>query len=98
MPSPRDKSGQCPLCQRECALTFHHLIPRKMHRRTYFRKHYSREQLNQGIAICRACHNGIHKTYDEMQLAKHFHNLASLQQDPTLARHFQWVARQKISQ
>jgi hypothetical protein len=35
----------CELCGREAPLTFHHLVPRKMHRRTYFRKHYSREEL-----------------------------------------------------
>lgn len=93
----REKHGICPLCQRECPLTFHHLIPRKMHRRTHFRKHYSKEQLNQGINICRQCHNGIHRQYDEMQLAKTLNTTQALANDETLSRYFAWVSKQKIS-
>jgi len=90
------KPGRCLLCARETLLTFHHLIPRKMHRRTWFRKHCSREQLASGIFICTLCHKGIHKTYDEMTLGKHFASPAQLLQDETLQRHFAWVARQRV--
>nr|WP_246386622.1 hypothetical protein [Litorivivens lipolytica] len=84
------------MCARHSLLTLHHLIPRKLHRRTYYRKHFSREQLNVGVLICRQCHSGIHRIYDEMTLAKHFNSLASLQSDPALQKHFAWVAKQKI--
>jgi len=89
------KPGRCLLCARETLLTFHHLIPRKMHRRAWFQKHYSREALASGIFICALCHKGIHKTYDEMTLGKHFHSPALLLQDATLQRHFAWVAKQR---
>lgn len=92
----RNNHGVCPCCQRHCALTFHHLIPKKLHRRVYFKKHFSREQLNQGLYLCRACHNGIHDHYDEMTLARQFPDLESLRRDAALARHFEWVGRQKI--
>ena len=39
------KAGECPLCMRATELTFHHLIPKKMHRRRFFQKNYKREQL-----------------------------------------------------
>lgn len=87
----------CPLCARQTRLTFHHLIPRKVHRRSHFKKHYTREELNQGIAICRACHSGIHRCLDEMTLAKKVNTLESLRTHEVLSRHFSWVARQKIS-
>ena len=58
----------CPLCQRQVALTFHHLIPKKMHRRTYFKKNYKRAQLHEGIMICRLCHDGLHDLYVASQL------------------------------
>ncbi len=90
------KTGTCPLCGRHCHLSFHHLIPRKLHRRTFFRKQFSREQLNEGVMICRSCHNGIHRFYDEMTLAKQFDSLEALRRDPALQRHFEWVARQKV--
>ncbi|MBA1148003.1 hypothetical protein H0Z60_13195 [Ectothiorhodospiraceae bacterium WFHF3C12] len=92
----RSRYGVCPLCGRECPLTFHHLTPRKLHRRKAFRRRYSRETLNEGIHICRDCHDGIHDFYDEKTLAKRFADIRSLQADPALARHFRWVARKKV--
>jgi len=88
------KQGQCLLCQRESHLTFHHLIPRKLHRRNHFKKHYNKAALNQGIMICRACHSGIHRLYDEMTLGKQFNTLEALQHDEALAKHVAWVAKQ----
>ncbi len=77
------------------ALTFHHLIPRKLHRRPRFRKQYSREQLAEGVYVCRECHDGIHSTYTEMELARDFATVEALLADPQLARHFSWLARQR---
>ena len=91
----RVPAERCATCGRRTALTFHHLIPRKLHRRNHFRRHYDREVLNLGIHVCRACHRGIHKRYDEMTLGREFNTLAKLCDDPDLARHFAWVARQK---
>lgn len=90
------KRGKCRFCQRRCHLSFHHLIPKKLHRRPFFKKHYTREQLNDGVMMCRQCHNGVHRFYDEMTLAKRLNTVDALSSDPDLARHFEWVARQKI--
>ena len=87
--------GCCPCCQRRQPLTFHHLIPKKLHRRVHFRKRYPRATLASGIMICRACHDGIHRLYGEMALGKRFNTLEALLEDPTLRRHFDWVARQR---
>lgn len=91
-----DRFGECLLCGRWLDLTFHHLIPKKLHRRTRFQKTYSKAELNQGIWVCRLCHNGIHDHYDEMALAKHLSTLESLQMDPHIQRHAEWVAKQKV--
>ena len=85
----------CPLCGRDKPLTFHHLIPRKIHRRTYYRKNYTRAELNKGIDICRPCHSAIHKFYDEMHLAKELNTLELLLADPALKKHFEWMSRQR---
>ncbi len=45
--------------------------------------------------ICRACHNGIHDYYQEIQLAKSFSTLEALLADSVLQKHFAWVAKQK---
>tara|TARA_E500000331_G_scaffold327306_1_gene346149 strand:+ start:435 stop:725 length:291 start_codon:yes stop_codon:yes gene_type:complete len=90
-----DKPAFCTFCHRSVELTFHHLIPRKVHRRTYFRKYVEREKLNQGIWVCRLCHRGIHKRFDEMELAKHFNTTELLLADAALQRHFESAAKQK---
>lgn len=46
--------------------------------------------------ICRRCHSGLHKLYDEMTLAKQFNTLEALRNDPALQKHCAWVAKQKI--
>lgn len=92
----QSKHGPCPFCGRETALTFHHLIPKKLHRRNRFRKHYSREELSRGIEICRQCHSGIHFRYDEMELFQRFREPEALLADPQLSKFFHWVGRQKI--
>ena len=89
------RAGPCACCGRDVALSFHHLIPKKMHRRTRFKKMYSKQALDAGIYVCARCHRGIHKCYDEMTLAKRFNSLEQLLQDDALVRHFQWVAKQK---
>jgi 5-methylcytosine-specific restriction endonuclease McrA len=91
----RAVAERCATCGRDTALTFHHLIPRKLHRRKHFRRHYDRDVLTLGIHVCRACHRGIHKRFDEMTLGRHFNTLARLREDPDLARHFAWVGKQK---
>jgi hypothetical protein len=90
------RTGVCPFCARELALTFHHLIPKKLHRRARFKKRYSREELNRGIDVCRQCHDGIHDRYDEMLLYREFSTPAALAADPALRKYFDWVARQKV--
>jgi len=77
-----------------CA-NLHHLIPKKLHRRAFYRKKFDRETLNRGVNICRLCHDGIHDLYDEMQLAKQFSSAETLLADEALQRHFAWVAKKK---
>ncbi|RRQ20794.1 hypothetical protein [Thiohalobacter thiocyanaticus] len=93
MSNPTPKT--CALCDRAVPLTFHHLIPRKVHRRNHFAKRYTKEKLAQGINICRRCHNGIHNAHDEMTLAKTLNTLEKLRRDAKVRRHVEWVRTQK---
>ncbi|MCB1786766.1 MAG: hypothetical protein H6953_08055 [Chromatiaceae bacterium] len=90
-------NGCCSLCGRRTELTFHHLVPRKVHRRTYFRKHFDRQALSAGIEVCRLCHTGLHRLYDEMTLARRLCSLTALRADPAIRRHVQWVRKQRES-
>ena len=68
--SRRSVKGECPFCGRSLPLTFHHLIPKKMHRRKRFKRLYERADLARGIYLCRDCHDGIHTAYSERELAE----------------------------
>lgn len=91
----RREAGPCPFCGRRLALTFHHLIPKKVHRRSRYRRRFSREELALGIYLCRDCHDGIHATYSEVELAEALSSPEALASDSVLARHFTWVGRQR---
>ena len=56
---------------------------------------YDRERLAQGIYVCRECHDAIHTTYTEMELAKGLASPEALLADPVLSRHFAWLSRQR---
>lgn len=85
----------CTLCERTTDLSFHHLIPRKLHKRKRFAKQYSKDQLNKGLMLCHLCHKGLHRLYNEMELGTRFNTEQTLRNDETIARHMGWVARQK---
>jgi len=76
-------------------LTAHHLIPRKLHRRKHFKKNFEKAELQNTISICRECHSGLHKLYDEMQLGKTLNTIDKLLRDPQVKKHIEWVARQR---
>lgn len=88
-------ANACALCGCVRPLTFHHLVPKKLHRRAFFQKNVSRAERSAGIDICRICHDGIHDRYDEMTLGRKLNSLDALRRDDALQRHFAWAARQK---
>ena len=88
-------SEQCACCHRRVPLTFHHLIPKKVHRRAHFKRRFTKQTLQGGIYICRLCHRGVHRQYDEMTLARDYCTLEALTHIAVLSRHFEWVAKQR---
>ena len=79
MRKPGEKIGCCPCCSRTVPLTFHHLVPKKVHRRNRYKKLYSKDELNRGVYLCRRCHKGIHRTFDELTLAEKFNSLETIE-------------------
>jgi len=93
--SNNDKIGKCPLCNREEILTFHHLIPKTLHKNKWFKKNFTKQEMNTGILICRKCHNGIHDLYDEKKLGKELNSFDKIYHDPAIKKHCAWVSKQK---
>ena len=60
----------CELCRCEEAHNLHHLIPRTLHTNKWFKKRYTREEMQQGIDVCKSCHAAVHDLIpDEKELA-----------------------------
>jgi hypothetical protein len=93
---PADAERNCQLCGRDVPLTFHHLIPRRNHRRRFFQRRFDREEMRRrGAWLCRDCHRAIHRLYDERTLGERFNTLEALRADAAVQRHVAWVSRQR---
>ena len=96
--SPRSKRpAACALCDRAVSLTFHHLIPRRVHKRGKFLRQYTKETMRStGLYICRLCHSGIHDIIpDERELAESYYTKELLLAHEGIARHVAWASKQK---
>jgi len=76
----------CPLCERpippEARQRLHHLVPR----------------LKGGkggpvVLLHQICHNEIHATLSEAELARDYASIAALKSHPRIARFIRWVAK-----
>lgn len=74
----------CPLCGRELpddhTTDEHHLVPRSKGGREKFRLH-------------RICHQKIHTTLTETELARHYNNWDALKSHPDIADFIRWVEK-----
>jgi hypothetical protein len=76
---------RCELCDSEDKLSFHHLVPKKMHGRTYIEKNFPDTDLNSyGTMLCSPCHKMLHRKIDHRTLALDYNTLEKLKEHPGL--------------
>ena len=85
--------GACALCEREGPLTFHHLIPKTLHRKPRYRRRFARQELQAGVQLCRDCHDAVHRFVPEKTLGERYRTLEALRRHPDVARFVAWVRR-----
>ncbi|MEC8278385.1 MAG: hypothetical protein VXZ96_12750 [Myxococcota bacterium] len=86
---------ECCLCLRELALTFHHLIPKTLHKKRWVKSQFSDLERQQGIWVCRNCHDAIHRFITHKDLAQNFRTLDSLMAHDGLKKHIRWAKKQR---
>jgi len=79
----------CVLCGVDEVYSRHHLIPKTVHSNKWFKKNFSREQMNETISICRQCHSMIN-TLDPKEIGRNFNTIEKLLEHPTLAKYIAW--------
>jgi len=87
--------GECELCKREKELTFHHFIPRCLHKNKWFKKIFTREEMNMGIDICKEdCHKEIHKLINEKEMGRSFNTIQKLMRHTKVKRYIKYIKNQ----
>ena len=90
-----EKSDTCQSCQRELALTFHHLVPKKMHDKHAVKQlHGDRELIHYGVWLCKDCHKKIHRLFSHTELALEYYTLEHLLAHPDFSKFVNWVSKQ----
>ena len=88
--------GLCELCEVAGAENFHHLIPRTLHSNKWFKKNYTRAEMQQGLRTCRPCHRAIHDLVpSEKELGRHYNTRDKLRAHPQIAHFIRWKQRRR---
>jgi len=83
------------LCKRFSArLTRHHLIPRTRHHNKKTRRNSTREEREQTVLFCSACHKQVHALLSEKELERDYDTAGKIAAHPEIARFLDWVRRQ----
>jgi len=87
--------GKCELCGRENELTFHHLIPVTLHKNKWFKKNYTREEMSQGINLCKHdCHKEIHRLIGEKEMGRSFNTIKKLMSHSKVKKYINYIKTQ----
>ena len=82
------KKDKCELCGRGgTTQTFHHLIPKKLHKKNIVVELFPDVDLNSyGIMVCSSCHKMIHKKINHFDLATQYYSLEKLKKHVDLSK------------
>ncbi|QDT59446.1 hypothetical protein SV7mr_19530 [Stieleria bergensis] len=81
----------CQLCGSNEVHSEHHLIPRHCHRKNWWKRHFTKEQMQQTILLCKMCHESVHELIpDEKELGRDFYTIEKLQSHPDIAKYLDW--------
>ncbi|NND97594.1 MAG: hypothetical protein HKN47_09735 [Pirellulaceae bacterium] len=76
--------------------TQHHLIPRGCHHNKWFKKQFTRAEMQQTIPVCRDCHNAIHRLVPkEKTLGRLYNTVDALLAHEQIAAFIQWARKQR---
>ncbi|KAI9179457.1 hypothetical protein H9P43_004780 [Blastocladiella emersonii ATCC 22665] len=92
--------GHCELCERgPMRLSFHHLIPKKTHRRLLKKGVFARAEMEtRGALLCRGCHSAVHRIYDHETLALKFNTVDKLLESDEVCKWVEFQRKQKVRQ
>jgi len=89
------EEGCCLMCERKMLLTFHHVVPKEVHE--WYKKHHgmTKNQLNQGIMICRPCHSALHSFEDNKTLAEKYSTINAIMDHPKVQKWLPYIRKRR---
>ncbi|GMI44819.1 hypothetical protein TrCOL_g6640 [Triparma columacea] len=100
--------SSCDMCERHMKLTFHHLIPKELHRK-YIKKNRLPSNLtaepgfkmgaflgNFGAYLCRPCHSAVHRCEPNRALAEEYNTIDRLLAHPKIGAWAAFNSKQKV--
>lgn len=84
---------KCELCGRINECNEHHLIPKKNHSNKWFKKNFTKEQLNETILICKHdCHKNLHKIIgNDKEIGKKYNTKEKLLSHEKFKNYIDWI-------
>lgn len=89
------RATECEICERDVPLTYHHLIPREVHKKVIKRGWHNEDMLGSVAWLCRPCHSMVHRIATNEELARSFHTVELLVEREDVKKWATWVGRQK---
>ncbi|KAI9359968.1 hypothetical protein DFJ73DRAFT_92401 [Zopfochytrium polystomum] len=86
----------CELCDREMVLTFHHLIPRAVHRK--LRRQFAQAEMDhRGAWLCRPCHSAVHRLFNHERLGRELNTVERLMEEEAVQRWVRYAEKQRYT-
>ena len=91
-----DQLRFCAICGRDKPLQFHHLIPKKLHKKREFALRYEKSYMHtHGIEVCADCHRQIHRLFDLHELGRYYNTLEKLLQTQQIRKYLRYIVKKK---
>ena len=86
----------CAVCRRDKPLQFHHLIPKKLHKKREFALRYDKTYMHtHGIEVCSDCHRQIHRLFDLYELGRYYNTLDKLLETDEVRKYLRYIVKKK---
>lgn len=84
----------CELCEREVpGTTRHHLIPRTVHSNKWFKKRFTRLEMEETVDLCRDCHRQIHLFFSAKDLGREYNTIEKLRLNEKVEKFVTWLQK-----
>ncbi|CCX16455.1 hypothetical protein FPQ18DRAFT_339692 [Pyronema domesticum] len=89
------RTEECEICERMVPLTYHHLIPREVHKKVLKRGWHQEWELNKVAWLCRPCHSTVHRVATNEELAKEWFTVEKLLEREDIGKWRSYVGKQR---